>query len=214
MRLAELSERSGVSTATIKYYLREGLLPPGRRVNATTAEYDEEHLRRLRLVRALIQVGGVPVAKAREVLGHIDDDSLGRTIRLGAALWALPQDPEPDEEDPDVVAARVEVERLLEALGWETARELAALSPVYRSLVVAVATLRRLGYPWDAELMAPYGRLMHQVASRQLDHMETYASPTEQVELAVASAVLFEPVLRALHRLAQEEESARRYGIE
>lgn len=129
MRLAELSERSGVSIATIKYYLREGLLPPGRRVNATTAEYDEEHLRRLRLVRALIQVGGIPVARAREVLSHVDDDSLGRTIRLGAALWALPQDPEPDEEDPDVVAARAEVDRLLESLGWETSRELASLSP-------------------------------------------------------------------------------------
>lgn len=31
MRLADLSKRSGVSTATIKYYLREGLLPPGGR---------------------------------------------------------------------------------------------------------------------------------------------------------------------------------------
>ncbi|MFJ9413292.1 MerR family DNA-binding transcriptional regulator [Streptomyces sp. NPDC101227] len=31
MRLAELSERSGVSTATIKYYLREGLLQPAHR---------------------------------------------------------------------------------------------------------------------------------------------------------------------------------------
>lgn len=214
MRLAELSERSGVSTATIKYYLREGLLPPGRRVNATTADYDEEHLRRLRLVRALIQVGGIPVARAREVLSHIDDDSLGRTIRLGAALWALPQEPEPDEDDPDVVAAAAEVDRLLETLGWETSRELSSLSPVHRSLVVAVATLRRLGYPWDAELMAPYAGLMHQVASRQLDFMETYDSLKEQVEVAVASAVLFEPVLSALHRLAQEEESARRYGIE
>ncbi|AZM59847.1 MULTISPECIES: MerR family transcriptional regulator [unclassified Streptomyces] len=214
MRLAELSERSGVSTATIKYYLREGLLPPGRRVNATTAEYDESHLRRLRLVRALIQVGRVPVATAREVLGHVDDDSLGRTIRLGAALWALPQDAEPDEDDPEVAAARAEVDRLLEALGWETARELAPLSPVHRSLVVAVATLRRLGYAWDAGMMVPYGELMHEVARRQLDFMETHASRTEQVELAVASAVLFEPVLRGLHRLAQEEESARRYGIE
>ncbi|MFF5344987.1 MerR family transcriptional regulator [Streptomyces althioticus] len=214
MRLAELSERSGVSTATIKYYLREGLLPPGRRVNATTADYDEEHLRRLRLVRALIQVGGIPVTRAREVLSHVDDDSLGRTIRLGAALWALPQEPEPDEDDPDVVAAGAEVDRLLETLNWETSRELASLSPVHRSLVVAVATLRRLGYPWDAELMTPYARLMHQVASRQLDFMETYDSLKEQVEVAVASAVLFEPVLRALYRLAQEEESARRYGIE
>lgn len=214
MRLAELSERSGVSTATIKYYLREGLLPAGRRVNATTAEYDEDHLRRLRLVRALIQVGGIPVATAREVLGHVDDDSLGRTIRLGAALWALPQDPEPDQDDPAVAAAVTEVDRLLESLGWETSRELAPLSPVHRSLVVAVATLLRLGFACDAELMAPYGELMHQVARRQLDFMESHASPTEQVELAVASAVLFEPVLRALHRLAQEEESARRYGIE
>ncbi|MPY64704.1 MerR family transcriptional regulator [Streptomyces spongiae] len=214
MRLAELSARSGVSTATIKYYLREGLLAPGRQINATTAEYDEDHLRRLRLVRALIQVGRVPVATAKEILGHVDDESLGRTIRLGAALWALPHGPEPDEEDPAVVAARNEVERLLTSLGWETARELAPLSPVYRSLVTAVATLIRLGYAWDAELMAPYAELMLQVAGRDLDFLETHGSESERVETAVAAAVLFEPVLRALHRLAQEEESARRYGLQ
>ncbi|MGW6703953.1 MerR family transcriptional regulator [Streptomyces sp. NPDC054956] len=213
MRLAELSERSGVSTATIKYYLREGLLAPGHLVSATTAEYDEGHLRRLRLVRALIQVGGIPVAKAKEVLAHVDDESLGRTIRMGAALWALPQGPEPDEEDAAVVTARREVDRLLETLGWSTARELGDLSPVHRSLVVAVATLLRLGYPWDAELMAPYAELMHRAAVRDLDFVETYPSESEKVETAVAAAVLFQPVLKALHRLAQEEESARRYGL-
>ncbi|GHE71630.1 transcriptional regulator [Streptomyces longispororuber] len=214
MRLAELSERSGVSTATIKYYLREGLVPPGRQVNATTAEYDDGHLRRLRLVRALIQVGRVPVAKAREVLGHVDDESLGRTIRLGAALWALPQGPEPDEEDPAVPAARAEVDRLLALLDWDAAREVGALSPVHRSLVVAVATLNGLGYGWDAERLAPYAELMHAAARLDLDSLEAQASEAERVETAVAAAVLFEPVLRALHRLAQEEESARRYGIE
>ncbi|MDX3520844.1 MerR family transcriptional regulator [Streptomyces scabiei] len=214
MRLAELSERSGVSPATIKYYLREGLLPPGRQVNATTAEYDEEHLRRLRLVRALIQVGKVPVANAREVLRHVDDESLGRTIRLGAALWALPQTPGPDEEDPVTVTARAEVDRLLRTLGWESARETGSLSPAHRSLVALVATLLRLGFPCGAEQMAPYAELMHQAAVRDLDHMESYASDTEMVEVAVSSAVLFEPVLRFLHRLAQEEESARRYGFE
>jgi DNA-binding transcriptional MerR regulator len=214
MRLSELSERSGVSIATIKYYLREGLLAPGRRVSATTAEYDESHLRRLRLVRALIQAGRVPVATAKEILGHVDDESLGRTIRLGAALWALPQEPEPDERDPAVRSARREVDRLLESLGWETARELSTLSPVHRSLVSAVATLIRLGYAWDAELMAPYAQLMHQAAVRDLDFLEKHPSEEEKVETAVAAAILFEPVLKALHRLAQEEESARRYGIE
>ncbi|MDC2958612.1 MerR family transcriptional regulator [Streptomyces gilvifuscus] len=214
MRLAELSERSGVSTATIKYYLREGLLPPGRQINATTAEYDEEHLRRLRLVRAMIQVGRIPVTTVREVLGHVDDDSLGRTIRLGAALWALPQVPEPDEEDEYVRAAHREIGALLDRLGWRNAKRLSPLSPAYRSLVVGVAAFRRLGYGWGAEQLAPYAELMHRTAVLDLDTMEAYPSEPERVEFAVLGAILNEPVLRALHRLAQEEESARRYGFE
>lgn len=232
LRLAELSERSGVSIATIKYYLREGLLPPSKRVSATTADYDEGHLRRLRLVRAMIQVGQVPVARVRKVLGHVDDESLGRTMRLGAALWALPHQPEAaddkgggdgggadggggdDGEDEATAAARAEVDQLLRTLGWSTARELGELSPVHRSLVAAVATLTRLGYAWDAELMAPYARLMHQVAVRDLDFVETFPTEAEKVETAVAATILFQPVLKALHRLAQEEESARRYGLE
>ncbi|WP_329463643.1 MerR family transcriptional regulator [Streptomyces sp. NBC_01431] len=211
MRLAELSERSGVSTAMIKYYLRQGMLAPGRKVGATTADYDESHLRRLRLVRALIEVGRLPVAAAREVIGYVDDDSLDRTMRLGAALWALPHGP--DDNDASVAAARTEVDRLLQALGWSTARELGELSPDHRALIVAVATLNRLGYAWDAELMAPYAELMHQAAVRDLDFVETHPSEAEKVETAVAATVLFEPVLRALHRLAQQEESARRYGL-
>ncbi|MEV7390172.1 MULTISPECIES: MerR family transcriptional regulator [unclassified Streptomyces] len=214
MRLAQLSARSGVSAATIKYYLREGLLPPGRQVNATTAEYDEEHLRRLRLVRAMIQVGRVPVAKVREVLGHVDDDSLGRTIRLGAALWALPQVPEPDEDDEYVRAAHDEVGTLLDRLGWENAKQLTTISPAYRSLVVAVAAFRRLGYDWGAEVLAPYAELMHRTAVLDLDLLETQPSEPERIEFAVLGAILNEPVLQALHRLAQEEESSRRYGFE
>ncbi|MFF3503027.1 MerR family transcriptional regulator [Streptomyces sp. NPDC003247] len=214
MRLAELSERSGVATATIKYYLREGLLPPGRQINTTTAEYDEEHLRRLRLVRAMIQVGRVPVATVREVLGHVDDDSLGRTVRLGAALWALPQVPEPDTEDEHVRSAQREADALLHTLGWANARLLTSLSPAYRSLVVSVAALRRLGYDWDAELLVSYARLMHRAAVLDLDFVETRESEAERVETAVLGAILVEPMLQALHRLAQEEESARRYGFE
>ena len=215
MRLAELSERSGVSTATIKYYLREGLLPPGVQVNATTAEYDEEHLRRLRLVRAMIQVGRVPVATVREVLGHVDDDSLPRAIRLGAAVWALPQVPEPDADDEFVQAAHQEVTALLDRLGWQNARRLTSLSPAYRSLVVGVAALRRLGYDFGTELLTPYAELMYRTAVLDLDNMETYSSQQEeQIEFAILGAVLNEPVLQALHRLAQEEETTRRYGFE
>ncbi len=213
MRLSELSEQSGVSTATIKYYLRERLLPAGQRISATQAEYDESHLRRLRLVRALIQVGRLPVATAREVLAHVDDESLGRTIRLGAALWALPHGPEPDEDAPETAAARAEVTRLLTELGWTTTRELGELSPVHRSLVASVATLIRVGYPCDVEYLVQQARTMRQVAAHDLDAMEEYPSETEQVEAAVASAVLYEPLLASLRRLAQAEETAQRYGL-
>jgi DNA-binding transcriptional MerR regulator len=40
MRIAELSRRSGVSVPTIKYYLREGLLPPGERTSPNQALYN------------------------------------------------------------------------------------------------------------------------------------------------------------------------------
>ncbi|WP_392751266.1 MerR family transcriptional regulator [Streptomyces sp. LN590] len=212
MRLSELSKQSGVTTATIKYYLREGLLPPGERVSATQAEYDESHLRRLRLVRALIQVGRLPVATAREVLGHVDDEALGRTIRLGAALWSLPHGPEPDEEAPETAEARHEADRLLDRLGWAFVKDLGSLDPVHRALVASMATLIRLGYPCDIEYLAEQARLMEQVAVHDLDMMESYPAGAEQVEMAVASVVLYEPLLLALRRLAQEEESARRYG--
>ncbi|SEN99983.1 MerR family transcriptional regulator [Actinacidiphila rubida] len=214
MRLAELSERSGVSTATIKYYLREGLLAPGHRVSATQADYDDAHLRRLRLIRALIQIGRVPVATARQVLAHVDDESLGQTIRLGAALWEMPHEPEPDESDPETAVVRAEVDRLLERLGWSTARELGTLSPNHRVLTATMVRLKHLGYPVDADTLLPYAQELGRLAVLDLDRLEEWPTPGEKVEAAVAGAVLFEPVLLSLRRLAQEEESARRFGLE
>ncbi|MGV9879155.1 MerR family transcriptional regulator [Streptomyces sp. NPDC003006] len=212
MRLAELGRRSGVPTATIKYYLREGLLPPGRRVTATQAEYDDAHLQRLRLVRALIQVGRVPIASAREVLAALEDESLDHNSRLGTAVWALPHGPEPAGDDAAQEEARRTVDALLARLGWENAQGYAAESPAYRMLVTAVGTLARLGYPCAVEDLAPYARSGHQLAVADLDLIERYESPDEQLEAAVALTVLYEPVLLALRRIAQAEESNRRYA--
>ncbi|MCX3058242.1 MerR family transcriptional regulator [Streptomyces beihaiensis] len=213
MRLAELSERSGVSAGTIKYYLREGLLPPGQRISATQAAYDESHLRRLNLVRALIQIGGVPVATVREVLRHIDDESLGTSFRLGAALWALPHPPDAPEGDPLAAEVTEGLDGFLTDMGWNHARELGALSPSYRSLISSVTTLVRLGFAGSLDVLAQYARRMDELARLDLDHLDTFPDDSQKVESAVAAAVLFEPVLLALRRLAQEEHSARRYGL-
>ncbi|MDH6624069.1 DNA-binding transcriptional MerR regulator [Streptomyces sp. LBL] len=213
MRLAELSTRSGVTTATIKYYLREGLLPPGRRITATQSEYDEEHLRRLRLVRALIQVGRIPVASAREVLAALQDEGLDRNERLGTAVRALPHGPAPDENDPATEVGRRTADALLERLGWsyDPSSE-APTAPAYGMLVTAIATLSRLGYPCSAQDLEPNARAMERLAVTDLDLVERYRTPEEQVEAAVALTVLYEPVLLSLRRLAEAQESRRRFG--
>ncbi|MFI1155306.1 MerR family transcriptional regulator [Streptomyces sioyaensis] len=212
MRLAELSERSGVSTATIKYYLRERLLPAGHRITATQSEYDEGHLRRLRLIRALIQVGRMPVSTAREVLAAVEDDSLDQLSRLGVAVEALPHGPEPDESSPSTAVARRTAAELLRQCGWHFNLEIADSSRAFGMLVAAIAALHRLGYTCDTAHLLPYAQQAAQLAVVDLDLVEEFATPAEQVEAAVALTVLYEPVLLSLRRLAEAEESNKRYG--
>ena len=75
--------------ASVKYYLREGLLMPGTATAANQAEYGEEHVRRLGLIKALTDVVGLSVAKAREVLRLIDEPG-DLFDTLGPAVAALP----------------------------------------------------------------------------------------------------------------------------
>lgn len=214
MRLAELSERSGVSTTTIKYYLRERLLPPGRRISATQADYGEEHLRRLRLVRALIQVGRMPIATAREVLATVEDESLDQNERLGTAVAALPQGAESGDgaaQDAADAVARRTVDVLLDELGWAGRSEIRT-SAAREVLIGAVAALGRLGYPCEVRHLRPYGRAAVDLGRQDLDLLEHYDSVGEQVEAAVALTVLYEPVLLSLRRLAHAAESTQRFG--
>ncbi|MGC4943576.1 MerR family transcriptional regulator [Kribbella sp. DT2] len=89
MRINELAEQSGVAVATIKYYVREGLLPGGERAGYNQVSYDESHLHRIRLLRAMITLGGLPVATVKQVVAAVEDPQ--RTIHstLGEAQRAV-----------------------------------------------------------------------------------------------------------------------------
>ena len=72
LKMAELSERSGVSPATIKHYLREGLLGDGSAVVKTSrnmAYYPPEFVERLRTIKRLQEERYMPLRVIREVLG-------------------------------------------------------------------------------------------------------------------------------------------------
>ena len=48
MRISELAAVTEVPVATLKYYLREGVLPPGEARTRTSADYGHELVERVR----------------------------------------------------------------------------------------------------------------------------------------------------------------------
>ena len=77
MRIAELAERAGVSVATIKFYIREGLLPPPPvKTGRTMAYYDGPYLERLRTIRTLRDEHYLPLRVIRAVLAERGDAPL------------------------------------------------------------------------------------------------------------------------------------------
>lgn len=51
MRIGELARRAKCSTQTIRFYEKEGLLPPAARTAANYRRYHRDHLDRLRFIR-------------------------------------------------------------------------------------------------------------------------------------------------------------------
>lgn len=208
MRISELSRRANVPVATIKYYLREGLLPPGEATGATQARYDEGHAERLQLIRALADVGGLSLATIQRILDVLDSEDADVHRLLGTAQYALSPDVSDEADgDPAWDSARSEVDALLTELGWNVTPE----APARDQLTQALLALRQLGLPSSASDLRVYADAAHSVAARELERIRVAATRAEAVETAVVATVLYEPILLALRRLAQEHESARRF---
>jgi DNA-binding transcriptional MerR regulator len=81
LKMSELAERSGVSTGTIKHYLREGLLGGEDRVVRTSrnmAYYPPEFVDRIRLIKRLQEERFMPL----KVIAHVMDDDPERMAAL------------------------------------------------------------------------------------------------------------------------------------
>ncbi len=201
MRLAELAARSGLPTATIKYYLRAGLVPPGATEGATWARYDESHLRRLRLVRALTDVAGLALDEVRDVVAALDTSGSRHEAR-GVAQWHLsaPVTDQPSE------ASRQQVEALLARHGWDLEPE----SPHRQTLAAALDTLDELDFPATDEVLDAYAAAAAAVAAVEVPRVTAETDPIVAAEKLVIGTLLYEPVLTTLRRMAHEADSAGR----
>jgi len=202
VRISQLSSDAGIPVATIKYYLREGLLHDGLLTSATQASYDESHLRRLRLIRALVGGAGLSIAAVRDLLGVVDNppesghDLLGRAHQAVIGSEVKPVDITP-------------VDAMLGALGWD----LAGCDDAAKSSVAeALEGMRSAGFELSESTLATYARAMHEVAEAEIAGVPT-ESAESAVRYVVLGTVLAEPLLLALRRLAQQSASRERFGV-
>ena len=201
MRVAELSSRSGTSVATIKFYLREGLLPPGESTGRNQADYAERHLHRLRLIRALTDVGGLSVATAREVLAAVDKPGLPGHHPLGVASYSLSRTSRRDTTDPAWRQARAEMAALMRARDWLVGDD----SPALDAAADAVTALRALGQHDMLTMVPTYADMAREMAGQEVDLVIARHEPDHMVEGVITGTVLGEALLNALRRLAHQD---------
>jgi DNA-binding transcriptional MerR regulator len=207
VKVSELSRTSGVSVPTIKYYLREGLLPPGEATSAPNqADYGDGHARRLRLIQVLTQLGGLTVARTRDVLAAIENERLPVAQLLSVVQRAMAPEPA-DPSAPGVAEARAEVVSYLRRRRWGLPDDL----PGVEVLARALAALRDLGRDVDVEVLRPYADLADVLAKREVATIPADAARAEAVEAMVVGTVVFEAVFDALRRLAHARHAARRF---
>ncbi|MCX4823977.1 MerR family transcriptional regulator [Streptomyces sp. NBC_01142] len=210
MRIGELSRRTGVPVPTIKYYVREGLLPAGRLTSPNQASYDDAHERRLRLIRALLEVGGLKVAAVAAVLAAIDDP--GRSVHkvLGAATDRIVPRYGDSAQDEELEAAREEVSELIGRRGWRVDHD----NPAAEALAGALAALEGVGHGEFTGLLDDYADAAEQVAGVDIAYVGRWAGRDDVVERAVIGTVLGDAVFASLRRLAHVDVSARAFGDE
>src|SRR5581483_4912065 len=91
LKMSELAERSGVSAATIKHYLREGLLGTDEEVVRTSrnmAYYPLDFVDRVRLIKRLQEERYMPLKVIRELIER-DPERAARMIELEDRILEL-----------------------------------------------------------------------------------------------------------------------------
>lgn len=203
MRIAELSRRSGVSIPTIKYYLREKLLPAGTPAGRNQAGYGDQHLERLRLIRALREVGRLSVAATAEVLGVLDGPELPRHSLMGRAHHAVIGADAPDRTDPAWTRARSQAQEWVRELGWRIEPDAPALDQVADVFVA----LRRLGDTVVLDHRSHYAEAALTLAEHEVRAAADQADPQAVLTTVVIGTVLGEALFAALRLLAHQHVS-------
>jgi DNA-binding transcriptional MerR regulator len=204
MRMAELSTESGVPVATIKYYLRERLLAPGERTSPNQARYGEAHIRQLKLIRVLMDVGGLSVSAVSAVLEAVKEQTPTHDL-LGVAHHGLKM-PKVTVDDEGRAWAMARIEAMAAEHEWE-------IKPgdVVEALVGVLCAFRQLDRVRFLDGLDHYARLATEMVEKDLALVAAMPDTESIVETAVIGTVLGEALFNVLRRLGHQNASEKKF---
>ena len=224
LRMGELAEASGVSAATIKHYLREGLLPEPVKTSRNMAYYPADFVDRIRMIKQLQEERYMPLRVIKDLLEE-DPDRAKALIELGDRLLQHALASESERIGAEEVRGRYDVpkevlDRLAE-LGVLTPDE-HGYSPADIRIVEAISRFRAGGYEerigFTVYDTLRYKQAMASLVKQEVDVlMERLAGEMdadEAMALIEAGNQPLNDLLAAMHTKALVAELERRRGSE
>ncbi|MDJ0335794.1 MerR family transcriptional regulator [Salinibacterium sp. G-O1] len=204
MKMSELSERSGVSVASIKFYQREELLPEPERSSPNQARYAANHVDRLRLIRALVDVGGLSVAAVRRVLAAAEAD-IPLDWAMGVAQHAIPGSVElPDQGSRGVT----EIDSVSASMGWMVSPD----NPGRAMAARVLDSYLQLDHEELLSVLPEYCSAAEIVARVDLGTVALQPNRARMSETVVVGTVLGDSLFAGLRRMAQEDAAHRQFS--
>jgi DNA-binding transcriptional MerR regulator len=222
LRMGELARASGVSAATIKHYLREGLLPEPMKTSRNMAYYPADFVERIRMIKQLQEERYMPLRVIKDLLEE-DPDRARALIELGDRLLEHALAGESERVSAAEVRRRYEVPKgVLDRLA-----ELEVLTPDRRGyspsdvrIIEAISGFRAGGYEerigFTVYDTLRYKESMADLVKQEVDVlMERLAGemdPDEAMRLIEAGTQPLNDLLAAMHTKALVAELERRRG--
>jgi DNA-binding transcriptional MerR regulator len=204
LKMSELAEASGVSSGTIKHYLREGLLGDGDdivRTSRNMAYYPPAYVERIRLIKRLQEERFLPLRHIRDVLAV--------AARNGDATLVSRDEAAARHGVPANVLSRLEELGVLSEGGYDADDE---------RIVEAIARFRAGGYDeslgftvYDTlryrDALAP---LVDEEVRTLLDRLAGEVSVERAVEIIASGAEPLRELIGAMHSRMLRDELRRR----
>lgn len=201
MKLSELARITGASTASIKFWIRGGMLPAGELRNQTTAVYEQRHVDRIALIQTLRSEFDASSERIRGLTDLIEDPSRS-VLDIMEACQVIATGMEVAESADDAQAALIG--RLHDRMGWLRFDSVASAA-----LVRALAGSAQVGYAYDIDDLVHYAQALEPIAIADIGSIHPEGTRDVVARNVLVASAAQNRVLVAMNQLAHTAAAIR-----